>query len=396
MQETALPEVNILSPEFQHDPFAVLAQYRRERPVFQATDLPVFMLTRYEDVAGMRDMSLYSTKFIRELRAAVDGPNMIQMDGEEHRQNRTLVSHAWRPKMIRELVQREVPGMVDDLLRVLRPRGKAELMHDFCEPLPFRTITLALMGMTIEDQPRMSQIYRDLVAVDPVQYTPERVATNMRAREEMLTLLNPILEDRRARPTDDFISQLAAATTPDGARLSDQEILGFLLFLLPAGQDTTMSALGTLVLRILQDQTVRDALHADPSLIPAAIEESIRMRPPITYINRVTLKEQTLHGVTIPEGVLVLGSMGAANRDESVFDDPNTFRLDRDPNPHLSFGTGAHMCIGAQLARLEIETALPALLEGLPNLRLAPGFEPRFQNLFNTMLHDLPVEFDAV
>lgn len=395
MRETQLPEVRILSPDFQHDPFPLLAQYRKERPIFQAADLPVFILTRYEDVANMRDMSVYSTKLIRELRAAIDGPNMIQMDGEEHRRNRTLVSHAWRPKMIRELVHRAVPGLAKELVEELRPRGRAELMHQFCEPLPFRSIIVELMGMTVDDQPRMSQIYRDQVAADPVQYTPERVAINMRAREELLKLLRPILEERRAHASDDFVSQLVTAATPDGDRLTDEEILGFLLFQLPAGQDTTMSALGTLILRILQDPRLRETLRADPSLIPAAIEESIRLRPPITYINRVTLKEQVLHGVTIPENSFVLGSMGSANRDERVFEDPDTFRLDRDPNPHLSFGTGAHMCIGAQLARLEIEIALPVLLEGLPNLRLASGFEPRYVNLFNNMLDELRVQFDA-
>jgi cytochrome P450 len=156
-----------------------------------------------------------------------------------------------------------------------------------------------------------------------------------------------------------------------------------------------MSALGTIVLEIARRPEQMAALRADPSLIASAVEEGLRWRAPIAYLNRVTTCESEVSGVTIPNESLVLGAINSANRDADVFERPNDFDITRNPNKHLSFGTGVHLCIGAALARAELQIALAALIDELPDLRLSDDAEPRYTGLFSNALEALPLEFSS-
>jgi cytochrome P450 len=381
--------VQLLDPDFQDDPFPALAAHRAQRPVFEAADLPVWLLTRYDDVAGMRDEAIYSTSFIKAIREPIDGSNMMQMDGEVHHRNRALIAPAFRTRVISAFVDAHVRPIVARLVDRIRDQGSAELMRELCEPLPFFAIA-DLLGLDAADQPRLSSLYKDAIAADPLQAGPEQMERALAARAELDLLLVPLVERRRHRPTDDFISQLVTAESATGDSLDDDEVLGFLRFMLPAGEESTMSALGTLVLELLRRPEQLEAVRSDPSLIPSAVEEALRWRAPVAYINRVTLVEQSLSGATVPEGALVLGCVNAANRDSEAFPRPNQFDVRRRPNKHLSFGTGVHTCIGAALARAELHVALGALLD-LPGLRLADGYEPRYAGVFSNAIQDLPV-----
>lgn len=393
MTSVDLDPVFLLAPEFQHDPFSALASRRTHQPVFQADDMPVWMLTRYDDVVGLRDETLYSTRLIKILREQIDGPNMIQMDGKDHHRNRALIGPAFRPRVVAAFVDTTVRPLVERLLEGFRDRGEAELMREFCEPLPFHTIA-ELIGLEAEDQPRLSRIYKDAIAADPLQMGPEQMERSMAAKAEFDKLLVPLVAERRREPGDDFVSQLVQAESKDGQRLDDEEVLGFLRFMLPAGEESTMSALGTAVLELLRNPDQLEALRADPSLVASAVEEGLRFRAPIAYINRVAITDHEVRGIKITEGSLVLGSVNSANRDPEVFGAPDEFLIDRDPNRHISFGAGVHMCIGAPLARAELQVALEVLVRELPNLRLAPGYEPHYEGLFSNSLRELRVEFD--
>ncbi len=387
-------DVNLLSPEFQDDPFPTLAERRAAQPAFQASDFPAWILTRHEDVMGMRDESAYSVAHVRMLREPIDGPNMIQMDGEEHHRNRSLVAPSFRPRVLERFAAETIEPLVAWMLDGLRVRGEAELMREFCEPLPFHTIA-ELLGLDVADQPRLSRLYKEAIAANPVESDAEQLEQSLGARKELDEMLIPVVEDRRRSPGEDFVSQLVTATSRDGDRLDEEHVLGFLRFMLPAGEESTMSALGTLVLELLRHPDQLEALRADPALVVTAVEEALRWRAPIAYLNRTTTRDVVVGDVTVPAGSLVLGAINGANRDPVVFDAPDSFRIDRAPNKHVAFGAGVHMCIGAPIARLELQVALRGVLERLPNLRLQDGFEPRYEGLFSNALTELPVEWDA-
>ena len=389
-----MADVFILDEGFQHDPFPALAEHRRDDPVFEASDMPVWILTRYDDVGALRNEDVFSVGLIKLMREAIDGPNMIQMDGAAHHDNRALIAPAFRPRILNEFARGCIERIIERLLAPLRARGEAELMREFCEPLAFFTIA-DLLGLPGDDQPHLSKVYKDSLAATPLEMGPEQMAKSMAAKEEITRLLTPIVDDRRANPRDDFVSQLVTATSADGQGLDDEHVLGFLRFMLPAGEESTTSALGTTVYELLAQPERMEKLKGDRSLIKTAVEEGLRWRAPVAYINRLTLAPIELSGVTIPEGALVLGAVNAANRDERVFPDPDTFDITRDPNRHIAFGVGVHSCIGAPLSRLELQMGLSALIDELPNLRLAPGYEPRYTGLFANALTELRVEFDA-
>lgn len=186
-----------------------------------------------------------------------------------------------------------------------------------------------------------------------------------------MRLLRAILASRRAEPKDDLISALAEAEI-DGEKLADEEIYSFLRLLLPAGVATTYRSLGSLLLALLSDPAQLDAIRADRSLLPQAIEEGVRWEPPLLTITRVATRDTELGGVPIPAGSTVMPMLGSANRQEDRYPDPDTFDIFRQARAHLGWGHGVHVCLGMHLARLEMRTAINLLLDRLPNLRLDP------------------------
>ncbi len=165
---------------------------------------------------------------------------------------------------------------------------------------------------------------------------------------------------------------LANATGPHGEHLSDDEILAFLRLLLPAGAETTYRSSSNLLFGLLSNPEQLDALRSDPALYPQAIEEGIRWEPPLLLIMRTATAEVDVCGVAVPSGAMVVVSLGAANHDETRWDDPERFDIFRERKPHIGFAYGPHMCLGMHLARMETKVALEVIFERLPNLRLDP------------------------
>src|ERR671929_1568761 len=207
-----------------------------------------------------------------------------------------------------------------------------------------------------------------------------------------------LLEDRRAHPRDDVVSALVRAEI-DGRPFADEhltpasEILGLMMVLFLGGVESTAGLTGSLFKLLAENPDQRELLRRDPSLIPDAVEETIRHSSPLQLVGRTTSREVTLHGVTIPEGGRVVLVMGAANRDERQFPDPDRFDLTRPRGRHLGFGEGVHGCLGAPLARLEARIALEEALPVLGDYALAgqPGFYPSSPNMF--VWKNLPVTF---
>jgi cytochrome P450 len=219
-----------------------------------------------------------------------------------------------------------------------------------------------------------------------------RTEVAARAWSEYVTYLDVLLQDRRAHPRDDLISVLLSSAEND--ELTAEEVLSFLVLLLVAGNETTRNALsgGMLALTTFPDERAR--LVADLSMVNSATEEILRYVSPVISFSRTVCADTELRGRELRTGDVLLNVYPSANRDADVFEDPDTFRIDREPNLHLAFGTGPHFCLGANLARTEIRILLEELFTRLPDIRVADGAGPqRGPNSLVTTIQHLPVEF---
>jgi cytochrome P450 len=358
------------------DPYPELAASRRATPV-QRLDMsnmphdeakPVFFVYPYDDVRTvLRDGETYSSgQIIELLMGDVMGKHiMLGMDDPEHRRYRALVSTAFRQKAIARWEAELVVPIASDLIDRFADRGSADLVREFTFPYPTQVIA-GMLGLPREDY---QQFQRWSIAILSVFAKREQAIA---ASAEVKDYLAEILRDRRREPRDDLISDLAFAEL-DGERLSDEEIFSFLRLLLPAGVETTYRSTGNLLFSLLSRPAQLEALRADRSLIPQAIEETVRYETPLLNVTRIATRDTVLSGVPIPEGSTVMTMLAAANRDESRWDDPESFDIHRATRPSVGWGQGPHICLGMHLARVEMRTALNLLLDRLPGLRLDPG-----------------------
>jgi len=380
------------------DPYTELAQARRTNPV-QRLDMsgmphdeskPIFMVYRYDDIAQMlRDNETFSSGIIVDFFGDVFGKHvMLGMDEPEHRRYRALVAKAFSQRALASRQDDLVAQVAGELIDGFAPRGRADLVREFTFPYPTQIIA-GLLGIPRADYP---QFQRWSISLLSFTYNRERGIAASKALEEYYA---PILSARREDPQGDLISTLAHAEI-DGERLSNDEIYAFLRLLLPAGVETTYRATGNLIFGLLSNPDQLEAVRADRSLIPQAIEEAVRWEPPLLTITRVATRDTELGGVPIPAGSAVMPMLGAANRDETRYPDPDRFDIFRPQTPHISWGIGVHVCLGMHLARLEMTVALNALLDRLPGLRLDPaGDDPHIRGQVFRSPTSLPVLFEA-
>lgn len=380
------------------DPYTELARQRREDPI-QRIDMsgmpgeegkPVFIVYRHEDITTMlKDNETFSSSIVISAFGDVLGKHvMLGMDEPEHGRHRALVSKAFSQKALARWETELVARIGNELIDSFAGRGSADLVKEFNFPYPTQIIA-GLLGLPEVDFP---QFQRWSISLLSFIMNPERGKAASLALEEYFA---PILADRRSTPRDDLISSLAAAEI-DGERLTDDEIYSFLRLLLPAGIETTYRSLGNLLFALLSNPAQLDEVRNDRGLIPQAIEEAVRWEAPLLTITRVATRDTELGGVPIPEGSSVMPMLGAANRQDDRYPDPNAFDIHREARVPISWGHGAHVCLGMHLARLEMRTALNLLFDRLPNLRLDPdGGDPHIRGQVFRSPTSLPVLFDA-
>jgi cytochrome P450 len=372
------------------DPYRAYARLRREEPV-KLFDLPLapgYMVTRYEDVLTVfKDATLFSSRANAKGIGLVMGRTILEMDGKEHTQHRNIVSMAFVPKALQgelpKVIDRLAHDMIDDFAR----DGHADLVARFTRTFPLRVIA-HLIGVPIEDYETFKRWSLEVIgfAEDPQR--------GFAAAAMLVDYLRPIVESRRTERRADLMSTLVHAEV-DGHRLSDEEIFSFLRLLLPAGSDTTYRLIGSSVFGLLTHPDQLEEVRTDRSKIAAAIEEALRWEAPVQLASRETTAPTTLAGVELAEGVQLLTALGSANRDERRFEDPDRFDIHRTIDEHMAFGFGRHFCLGSHLARLEATTALNAIFDRLPNLRLDPSQESFVTGLAFRSPNRLPVLFDA-
>jgi cytochrome P450 len=351
-------------------PYPAWARARTECPVVRHRGSPPsFHVTRYEDAEHvLRDWHTFSSSINAEVIGEYMGDLILAMDGAEHRQYRGLVSHTFRASVLERWDAELVRPVIGRLLDAIAPAGRADLVRDVTLPYPVQVIC-GIVGVPLTDHDQFVR-WAEAINTGPL-HPPEGRA----ASAAMRAYLEPIVEDRRRRPTGDLLSELVTAEI-DGERLTDEKIYGFLRLLLPAGAETTFRVMGSALAALLTHPEVLDRARSDPALLAAVIEETLRWETSVTMVSRVATRDTVIAGCPIPAGSPVNVLTGSANHDESRFPDPETWSLDRPAQPHLAFGWGSHQCLGMHLARLELRAGLAAILDRLPDLRLDPDAPP--------------------
>jgi cytochrome P450 len=351
--------------QFQQDRSSVYRALRDEDPVHRMRD-GTYVLSRFDDVwTAVHDWETFSSDHVAESRVAA--PMMIYMDPPRHSSLRAIVSQAFTPRRVADL-EPSVRRIVRDTLADLPERF--DLASDVAAPIPSRMIA-ELIGVPEE----LRETFRTWTEAFLELASP---SDGLDRFVRIYELFATLLDERRRAPTDDLMSALLAA-----------EVDGCFLLLI-AGNDTTTSLIGSGAHLLAEHPDQRAALVADPTLIPAAIEEMARLESPAQALPRTAMRDVELHGVTIPEGSRVLLCWGAANLDEREFPDAERFDVTRRAKRHLGFGHGAHYCLGASLARLEARVAFEELLAELPHYRLAGGAE-RYTSTWARAWRTLPI-----
>ena len=370
------------------DPYSVYRRLREDDPVLPVhTMLGVnYLVTRYDDVAMvLRDASVFSSRGNARGIGLVMGRTILEMDGKEHVRHRNIVAPFFAPSVMRNTLPPVVEGVVHELIDSFVSDGQVDLVPSFTFVFPMRVIA-HIIGVPIADHSAFHSMALDLISIadDP--------AKGVAASESIVSFLKPLLAERRSQPTADLLSKLLHAEV-DGHRLGEEEVLSFLRLLLPAGADTTYRLTGTVLWVLLKDAELLEKVRADRGLVDRVIQEVLRWESPVQLVSRETTKATEIAGREIPDEMIVSAILGAANRDEAKFGDPDTFDIERKNDDHLGFGFGAHYCAGSHLARLEARTAVNALLDRLPNLRLREGEGSRVVGLAFRSPDRLPVAF---
>ena len=367
------------------NPYPTYSVIRTVRPVLEVpvpnyTGPGMWMLTRYRDVHSvlrdprfsverlraplMRDNLDRMPEFLRQ--SATGMRSMLVMDPPDHTRIRKLVNKAFTRKRIAAL-RGHIEAIVRELADEAQAKGTFDLIHDVAESLPAIVIA-ELLGVPVEDHRRFRQ-WSSAMINGFASPSVEARATGTESARQIFDYLADIIAARRGAPREDLISAMIAAQEERDA-LTDAELLATGNLLLLAGHETTTNLIGNGTLALLREPDQWKRLCNERALLPTAIEELLRYDGPVQATVRVALEDVAIDDQVIPEGSLVLVSIGSANHDPDVFEDPDQLDLARDPNPHLAFGFGAHFCLGAPLARLEAQIAFDALTKRFPGLSL--------------------------
>jgi cytochrome P450 PksS len=355
-----------------------------EAPAYPLT-LPdgraAWLVTRYDDVAAVLKDERFAKGPLNALTPEQQARQpwmpaffrpltrtMLDRDAPDHTRLRGLVHKAFTPRLIEQM-----RGRVQALCPVEQPlaqgRGRLDLIRAYAQPVP-TTVIAAMLGVPAADRHLFQRWSQALVTLGSSRWGVLLAIPHVWL---FLRYVRRLIRERRAQPRDDLVSALARAEEA-GQRLSEDELVAMVVLLLVAGHETTVNLIGNGMLALLQHPEELRKLRSDPGLMPTAVEELLRFASPVeTATERFARQDVTVAGVRVPRGGLVLAVIASANRDERAFADPDLLDITRTPNRHLSFGLGAHYCLGAALARMEGQIALATLLRRAPGLRQAVG-----------------------
>lgn len=392
-----MKDVNGAMPSEGYDPFdlncphARWKAFREEQPVFFHEETGYWIVSRYDDIKAVFDdwQTWSSENAQKPARPMCDAAKKVLTDGgftaysgltarvpPEHTRIRKIAQSCFGPRRFKA-IEPKIEAIVKNFLDTLEARGREGMPVDFWEvvayPVPAHVL-FTLMGIPDSDVPKIKQYGASrgkMTWGDPSDEEQIQIAHDMVA---YWNYIHDLLAMRRAKPGDDFPSDLLRLQA-EGAEISDAEIAGVLYSTLFAGHETTSTFMGNYVLTLMDNRASWEAIKADPSKIPNAVEEMLRYMPSVIGWRRKARHAATVGGVDLPAGAEVLMITGSANRDESQYPNGETLDIERsNARTHLSFGYGIHYCLGFQLAKMEASILLRQLSERFPTLRLAPGF----------------------
>jgi cytochrome P450 len=381
--------------DFHEDPYPIYRALRERAPLYRNDALRFWAFSRHADVlAGFKDWETFSNTGGVSLEMGALGADatavlsFLGMDPPRHTRMRGLVSKGFTPRRVTELEPRVRELAVGHLERV-RGARRFDFVADFAGRLPMDVVS-ELLGVPAADRDELRR-WADLVLHREagVAGIP---AEGIEASGRLLRYFVDVVAERRRRPGSDLASALCAAEL-DGERLSDKDVIAFLYLMIIAGNETTTKLLANALYWLERHPAARAEVTADPGLVPAWVEETLRYDNSTQLMARTATRDVELHGEKIRAGDKVLLLIGSANRDERVFPDPDVFDLRRDTSEHLSFGRGIHFCLGASLARLEARVALEEVLRRMPRYAIDPAGLARVHSTNVRGFSAMPVSF---
>jgi cytochrome P450 len=381
-------------PAFIADPYPVLARLRAEHPVIYDERTSQWLILRHEDVNRLlRDRRVGRTYLHVSTHEAwgrtsppdwhepfttLNGNGMLDREPPDHTRLRRLVSQAFVPATV-ERLRPEVQAIVDGLVDAVDGGGEFDLIAAIAEPLPV-TVIAELLGIPEADRQLLRPWSSDICLMyelDPPEASARRA---VQASVEFAAYLRDLLAERRRRPGDDLISGLLAVVDEGGDRLTEDELIGTCVLLLNAGHEASVNGAGIGWWSLFRHPDQLDRLRREPALAATAIDELLRFDTPSALFERWVLEDIEVGGVPITRGQEVSMQFCSANRDPAAFDEPDRLDLGRSPNPHIAFGAGIHYCLGAPLARIELQVAFSTVLRRLPRLELVepPTWKPGY------------------
>lgn len=384
-----------LSAEFRLNPYPTYKLLRSTAPILYVPEVGMWFISRYEDVTALlRDHRLGRSidhVLTREERGLPPKPealapfnklsehSMFDKEPPDHTRLRSLVHKAFTPRRVENL-RGSIQRLTDALLDVVMERGgEMDLLEDFAVPLPV-TVIAELLGVPEGDRHLLRPWSRDIVAMYELDHTPEEEQRAVRAAVEFSDYLRALARERRAHPEDDLITALALVQEA-GDRLTEDELIATCVLLLNAGHEATVNVLGNGMLALLRHPDQFALLKREPRYLSSAVEEMMRFDTPLQLFRRWVLEDINYKGHEFKQGTEIALLFGSANRDPDRFENPDQLDITREDNPHISFSLGIHYCLGAPLARLELQIALETLLRRMPNLELVDA-DPPFRDSF--------------
>jgi cytochrome P450 family 142 subfamily A polypeptide 1 len=374
------------------DPAERYAWMRANAPVYFDATGGVWGFASYDAVlAAAKDPKTFSNAGgIRPDNGPI--PMMIDMDDPEHWKRRKLVNRGFTPGRVRDS-EPKIRAVADSIIDKVCERGECDFVRDIAAPLPMIMIG-DMLGIAPEDRDDLLRWSDDMVSSQSGSATEAQYTAAMNAMIEYNTFCDHAIAQRRDNPTDDLMSVLVHAEV-DGDRLTDHDVLHESLLILIGGDETTRHVISGGMEQLLLHPEQRKLLQADPTKIPVAVEEMLRWVTPIKNMCRTVSHDVEFMGQPLQQGQKCMLLYESANRDETKFDDPHRFDVERQPNEHVAFGFGAHFCLGQALARLELRVMFEQLLTRLPDLELAADSAtlPRRRANFISGLESMPVTF---
>lgn len=367
--------------EFYQNPYPSFAKLREDAPVYWSSKGEYWLVSRYADAREILG-DLHFEKGARRFKAldmlAKFIPNkemmgfrqqsMLNQNPPDHTRLRGLVNKAFTPSMISQM-RTHIEQIANELLDQVESKGEMDLVHDFSFPLP-ATVIAEMLGIPAKDRDRFKGWSHAMVSVLEPSPHVLNVAKTLSAYKELTDYLKPLVEERRREKKGDLISALVAAEE-DGNRLTEAELLSNTVLLLIAGHETTTNLIGNGILALLRNPDQMDMLKQKPDLMPSAVQEFLRYDSPVQIVRRIADSELEIGDQKINPEQAVIVSLGSANRDPSMFADPDKLDITRaNAGKHVAFGHGIHHCLGSTLAETEGQIAIGAVLRRMPNLKL--------------------------